>query len=174
MKTSHYFSIFFIITFATICFGLPIQAETAPDNSSYSSVEERRLQEQLNEKGQIPSDTDSLISRQNDLKILEESVDMKLAEVEKKIAELKKVRSSIEALLGEKDAEKQRRLNVLAKIYEKMAADKAALAIAGLDRQLASDLLSAMKPKSAGQVLDFLPRAITSELTTKFSATQLE
>lgn len=174
MKTSHYYPIFIVFLLATICFKIPVHAETTAENSDYSSVEERRLQEQLKAKGETPSDTDSLISRQNDLKILEQSVDMKLAEVEKKIAELKKARASIEALLTKKDAEEQQRLNGLAKIYEKMAADKAALAIAGLDIELASDLLSAMKPKAAAEVLNQLPRAITSELTTKFSATQLE
>ena len=156
---------------------LPISFSFAEEQvaEQYDSVEERRLQQQLDNKPQTTSaDIDKLLRRQNDLKILEESVDRKLAEIEKKIKELKKTKAAIEALLDQKDAVELQRLKQLAKIYESMPTDRAARAIAGLDRQLATDLLTAMKTKSVAQILAAMPQSVAIDLTTRVSATQLE
>lgn len=145
------------------------------DAKEYDSVEERRLQGQLNNNAPVSNtDIDNILRRQNDLKILEETVDRKLAEVEKKIAELKKTKSAIQALLAQKDAVELSRLKQLAKIYEQMATDKAARAIAGLDRELATDLLTRMKTKSVASILATMPQSVAIDLTTRVSATQLE
>lgn len=141
----------------------------------FESVEERRLQELLDNRAPVSNtDIDNILRRQNDLKILEETVDRKLAEVEKKIAELKRTKAAIEELLAQKDAVELSRLKQLAKIYEQMATDKAARAIAGLDRGLATDLLTQMKTKSVASILAAMPQSVAIDLTTRVSATQLE
>lgn len=143
--------------------------------TEYNSVEERRLADQLNSSRPSSNiDIDKILRRQNELKILEETVDRKLAEVDKKIAELKRTKAAIKELLAQKDAEEIRRIKLLAKIYEQMATDKAARAIAGLNRQLATDLLTAMKTKSVANILAAMPQSVAIDLTTRVSATQIE
>ncbi len=171
----HRQSILFLI-FLSLSISNPLAVYGKDSNSQqFSSVEERRLQQQLDNKPESAgTDIEKLLGRQNDLKILEENVDRKLAEVEKKIAELKKIKAAIEALVGQKDAVELQRIKQLAKIYESMPTDRAAKAIAGLDRQLATDLLTAMKTKSVAQILAAMPQSVAIDLTTRVSATQLE
>ena len=55
-----------------------------------------------------------------------------------------------------------------------MSPDKAAMAITGLDKQLAADLLGAMKTKAAAKILDQISQQKARELSTTFSTIQLE
>lgn len=176
---NNFFTRLFLASFSILLISLVILPTTSvgknENSKEFDSVEERRLQEQLdNSSPTSNADIDKILRRQNDLKILEETVDRKLAEVEKKIVELKRTKTAIEALLAQKDAVELSRLKQLAKIYEQMATDKAARAIAGLDRQLATDLLTKMKTKSVASILAAMPQSVAIDLTTRVSATQLE
>ena len=105
---------------------------------------------------------------------LEGGVDKKLAEIDNKLDQLRKLQQKIESLLEKKSAEEKKRLQGLAKIYEKMNPAKASLAIAGLDQQLAADLLANMKVKSAAKILDQSSKQKATQLSTTFSTLQLE
>ena len=54
-----------------------------------------------------------------------------------------------------------------------MSPVKAAQAIAGLDHQLAADLLANMKVKAAAKILDQISKQKATELSTTFSTLQL-
>ncbi|CAG37390.1 MotE family protein [Desulfotalea psychrophila] len=146
----------------------------AAESTEYGSVEERRLEASLVQNAKDEEiRLDTIIARKNELKILEKAVDKKLVQVEEKITELKKIKLAIDSLLEKRSATELAKLETLAKIYGKMDAPRAARAIASLDRKLASNLLAAMKAKSAAKILDQLPPRIAGELTTKVSGTQL-
>lgn len=149
-------------------------SEEAPP-AEYSSVEERRLMETAKEEhGGTPGEKEQLELQKKELKTLEETVDKKLAEIDNKIAELKKQQAKLAELMAEKSAAEIKKTEELAKIYEKMSPEKAALAISGLEQQLAADLLAKMKVKSAAKILDQITKQKATELSTTFSTIQLE
>ena len=144
-----------------------LSAEKNPP-ASYSSVEERRILTKMQE-AQANDPQKELPIRERELKTLNEEVDKKLGEINQKLEELRTMQKNLTTLLAQKDAEELKRIQELGKIYEKMAPDKAAFAMATMDEKLATDLLANMKVKSAAKILNVLDRKKTSELSTTFS-----
>ena len=152
-----------------------IQAAETGSQESYGSVEERRIENSiLQEREKIRKEREDIALREKELKTLEESVDKKLAEMDNKLAELRQQQKKIELLLTAKSAEEKKRIQDLAKLYEKMAPVKAALSLSGLEQQLAADLLASMKVKAAAKILDQISKQKATELSTTFSTLQLE
>lgn len=149
-------------------------ADTDPAKN-YGSVEERRINASiLQERENIRKEREEISLRKKDLKTLEEGVDKKLTEIDAKLEELRKLQDKIESLLAGKSAKEKKKLQELASIYQKMVPEKAALAISGLDQQLAADLLANMKAKAAAKILDQISKQKATELSTTFSTLQLE
>jgi len=141
----------------------------------YGSVEERRIDNSIvQERESIRKEWQGIALRKKELKSLEEGVDKKLAEMDQKLKELRKLQNKIDALLATKATEEQKRIRELAGIYQKMSPAKAALALTGLDHQLAADLLANMKTKAAAKILDQISRQKATEISTTFSTLQLE
>lgn len=160
---------------STLIFLLSIIPSAFSADSSYSSVEERRIEKTIvEERAKIRKEREEIDLRKKELKSLEEGVDKKLAEIDNKLASLKSLQNRIETLLEEKSAVEQKQIESLAKIYEKMNPTKAALALTGLEQQLASDLLGKMKVKSAAKILDQVSRQKTTEISTTYTTLQLE
>ena len=154
---------------------VPCAGEEVTDDQSYQSVEERRIYALMQEEREkVFQEKKDLELREKELKTLELSVDKKLAEIDKRLAELKNMRNKIEALLAEKSTEEKKRIKDLSAIYEKMAPQRAALAMSGMAPNLATELLANMKPKAAAEVLDMLNKQTTSELSTVFTTIQIE
>ncbi len=175
MKSSENLSLLsaFAILFFSSC--LSLHAAETSDSTEFSSVEERRLQNTIvMERANIRKEHSGIVLKKKELKTLEEGVDKKLAEIDNKLEQLRKLQKKIESLLEEKSAEEKKRLQGLAKIYEKMNPARASLAIAGLDQQLAADLLANMKVKSAAKILDQSSKQKATQLSTTFSTLQLE
>jgi flagellar motility protein MotE (MotC chaperone) len=143
--------------------------------AAFSSVEERRITNSLvEERTSLRKEREELDLRKKELKTLEEGVDKKLVDIDRKLEELVNLQKKIDELLAAKNAVEQKRIKDLAAIYEKMAPAKAAQAITGLEQRLAADLLAAMKTKAAAKVLDQLAKQKVSDLSTTFSTIQLE
>ncbi len=155
-----------------------IQAADAvsPDAAkNYGSVEERRIDATIiQERTSLRREREDIAMRKKELKTLEEGVDKKLTEMDAKLDELQILQKKIESLLADKSTEENKRVQDLANIYQKMSPDKAALAITGLDQQLAADLLAKMKAKAAAKILDQTTKLTTTELSTTFTTLQLE
>jgi flagellar motility protein MotE (MotC chaperone) len=150
-------------------------AEDLNATKSYETVEQRRIEDTiLQERANIRKEREEISLRKKELKTLEESVDKKLADIDSKLQELSDLQKRIELLLEKKSAEEKKRLKNLAVIYERMSPGKAALALSGLEEQLAADLLAAMKVKAAAKILDQTTKQKTAELSTTFSTLQLE
>ena len=159
----------------TTSFSLYAQ-ETAPtEDLEFSSVEERRLHATMKEeRAMIFEEKKELALREKELKTLEDAVDKKLAEIDKKLEELERSKQQLNELLAVKSAQEVKKIQDLSKIYEKMDPVKAALALSGLEQQLAADLLANMKVKSAAKILDSLNKPQATEISKTFSTIQLE
>lgn len=166
---------FFLCTAIAIIFSQHLQAAEVEPRENFGSVEERRIEHSLiEERANIRKEREDISLREKELKTLEDSVDKKLAEMDNKLEELRQQQKKIEALLAVKTEEEQRRTQELAKIYEKMSPDKAAISLSGLDQRLAADLLASMKVKAAAKILDQISKQKATELSTAFSTLQLE
>jgi flagellar motility protein MotE (MotC chaperone) len=169
-------SILFAATSAIIAASCTfLHAAGSPEKDNYSSVEERRLQHQVTqERANVRKEQVEIILKKKELKTLEGVVDKKLAEIENKLAELRKLQDKLKLLLTEKSAEEKKRVKNLASIYARMTPEKASLALSGLDQQLAADLLASMKVKAAAKILDQTSKNKTTQLSTTFSTILLE
>ncbi len=165
-----------LLTIATVLI-LSQNAQAAEDveQDTFSSVEERRIDNTiLQERANIRKEREDTDLRKKELKSLEEGVDKKLADIDRKLEELRNLQKKIETLLAAKTAVEKKRIENLAGIYEKMVPAKAALALSGLEQKLAADLLAGMKAKAAAKILDQIAKQKASELSTTFSTLQLE
>lgn len=135
----------------------------AVQDQQYGSVEERRIMETLQGEG-VPfaREREDLENKKKELKRLE-------SEVDKKIEQLNQLRVRIEKLLEQKSAEEQKRIGELAKVYEKMTSEKAAMVMGSVEQELAISILAKMKTKSAAKILNNMEREKAAKLTTAFS-----
>jgi flagellar motility protein MotE (MotC chaperone) len=163
--------VFFALLIVKLIFALPIPAQAQPappsipsETEAHSSVEERRLLDSLQSpnRGPLAQERAALEKRTMELKVLEEEVD-------KKIEQLNQLRQQIEDLLAEKDAEELNRIEELARMYERMNADKAAQILASIDEQLAVAILGVMRTKAAAGILNNMDREKAASLTSTFS-----
>ena len=170
----HGYSFFILLVFILPAIPLPSAAENG-GLQEFGSVEERRLYEDIiKENKALRAEKKDLGAQQMELKTLEEGVDKKLAEIDRKLEELATLQKKIDDLLAAKTEAEKKRIDELAAIYDKMTPIKAAKAMSGLDQRLAADILDAMKTKAAARVLDQLAKQKATELSATFSTLQLE
>jgi len=152
-----------------------IHAADTDSPKNYSSVEERRIDNSiLQERINIRKEREEIAMRKKELKTLEEGVDNKITVIDMKLEELRTLQNKIESLLASKSVKEKKKLKELAGIYQKMSPAKAALVLADLDQQLATDLLANMKVKSAAKILDQISKQKATELSTTYTTLQLE
>ncbi|MBW6521350.1 MAG: hypothetical protein K0A99_10140 [Desulfoarculaceae bacterium] len=154
----------------------PAQEKAPAPRKSFSSVEERRLYTTLEqERAGLQEKIKVLADREKELKTLEQEVDKKFEQMDQKLQELKKLQQTTEELLARKDQAELKMIQDLSNIYSKMAPEKAALALSSLeDQQLAADLITNMKTKSAARILEQLNKLQVSALTTTLSTLSSE
>jgi flagellar motility protein MotE (MotC chaperone) len=139
-----------------------------PTEPQVASVEERRLnyaiaQERERLLAEYRQKEETLNLREIELKTL-------AGEVDKKLAELRQLKSELAALVGQKENLQAKRLNDLGKMYEKMEAAQAAELIQELDEGLAVDILARMKSKSVGRLLNHLDSDKAARLSAAYSS----
>lgn len=151
-------------------------AAKTDQKKSYSSVEERRLFNTLEqERAGLQEKIKVLADKEKELKTLTQEVDKKFDLLDKKIREFKKIQEKTEELLALKDQAELKKITELSTIYAKMSPEKAALALSSLDdQQLAADLITNMKAKSAAKILEQLDKLKAAELTTRLSTLSTE
>lgn len=141
----------------------PVPGKTGQEKQ-YGSVEERRIMESLQRESDSPlnKERDELENKKKELKRLE-------SEVDKKLEQLNQMRVKIEKLLAEKEAKESKKVQDLAKMYEKMAPEKVAQLLGTIDQELAISILAKMKPKTAAKILNNIDREKAAILSTAFS-----
>ncbi|MDO8427534.1 MAG: hypothetical protein Q7T24_08470 [Deltaproteobacteria bacterium] len=97
-----------------------------------------------------------LDSREEELKIKEERIAAIRGDVEARIAELKRLHSSIEAFVKKIDEVNDERVKRLVKIYEYMSPEEAAARIEKLDQGTAVMILASVSEKKAAKILGFV------------------
>lgn len=111
-------------------------------------VEARRVLSRLKEeRARFAKREESLEKRENELKILQ-------AEVDKKFERLRQLRNEVEEMLSKKDQVESEKVRKLSKIYQKREPAGAAASLAAMDQDLAISVLSMMRDKYAGEILD--------------------
>jgi flagellar motility protein MotE (MotC chaperone) len=83
----------------------------------------------------------------------EERLKILNADMLARIDELKKLKAEIEGISKGLDAKKKEQLGKVVKMYESMPAEEAARAISKLDDETAVQILTALKSRSAGQIM---------------------
>ena len=165
----------FILSAALILpFWCPMLNAAEPEPISgeeFSSVEERRLHVRIIEdQASLIDEKKALVLEETRLENLKNEIDEKLAQIERKLAEMATQKQALETLLTEKQGKEQQRIKNLGRIYENMDPILAAQAVADLDRQVAAAILATMKPRSAAKILNGLSREQASEISRFFLA----
>jgi flagellar motility protein MotE (MotC chaperone) len=144
---------------------IPVDTGKTGQEKQYGSVEERRIMESLQGENASPltKERDDLEYKKKELKRLE-------SEVDKKLDQLNQLRVRTEQLMAEKDAKELKRIQDLAKMYEKMSPEKAATVLITIDQELAVSILAKMKIKSAARILNNIEREKAAKLSTAFSS----
>ena len=151
------------------------KAPALEEQTTFKSVEERRIYAVLqNERDNLEEERKVIALKEKELKTLQEEADKKIELLDKKLVELKDLQTKIETLLAEKDVQEVKKTKNLSLIYAKMTPDRAALAMATIDEQLAADLLANMKVKSAAKILDRMDKLKASQLSTTFTTIKVE
>ena len=152
----------FIRTLLGLVFCLALAGAAYGQNQA-GSVEERRLRSAMQEEVErLRLRQEGIARRELELKTLE-------VEVDKKLAELKRVREELTVLLARKDEEEAKKLRELSAVYEKMESARAAQVLAALDENLAIALLGGMKSRSAGKILDQMEKSTAARLSAGFA-----
>ncbi len=106
-----------------------------------------------------------LDSREEELKAREERVFAVREDVNARIAELKRLHGTIEALVKKIDEINGERVKRLVKIYESMSPEEAAARIEKLDQDLAVMILASVNEKKAAKILGFVDVAKSVKLS---------
>ncbi len=123
-------------------------------------VEARRILTNFNdERLKLEKKQQFLDKRETELKILQ-------SEVDNKLKQLTELRNEMEKLLAQKNDAEHDRLKKLSMIYQKRDPAGAALTLASMEKDLAVSILSMMRDKYAGKILDQMEKKKAVEYST--------
>ena len=123
-------------------------------------VEARRILSDLKtEMADLAEREKKIAARENELKIIQQEVD-------NKIGQLKRLRTELERLLAEKQTVEKEKVKQLSKIYQKREPAGAARSLADMEKGLAVSILSMMRDKYAGAILDNMDHQKAVEYST--------
>jgi flagellar motility protein MotE (MotC chaperone) len=123
-------------------------------------TEARRILSNLNEERlRIEERQQVLDRREDELKILQ-------LEVDKKLSQLEELREDLDQMFAQKDEVEHDKVKKLSLIYQKRNPAGAAATLASMDKHLAVSILSMMRDKSAGKILDQMDKKTAVEYST--------
>ena len=123
-------------------------------------VEARRVLSDLKEeRSRFNRQKQLLDRRENELKILQQEVD-------KKLKRLTTLREELQELLVQKAEKENAKVKKLSRIYQKRDPAGAAVSLASMKKDLAVSILSLMRDKYAGEILDNMDREKAVEYST--------
>ena len=158
-------AVFILVVVATGASPVQAQNDAVLDQEA-ENVEQRRIIALLQQQRDVLSKREAqLDEREKELKILQ-------GEVEKKLARLEKARTVLEDLLNQKERIEGQRLADLSGIYQRMDPARAAAALDTMEQDLAIGILSQMRSKGAGEILNEMSKEKAAELSRAF--TQLD
>lgn len=133
------------------------------DGSDSLTLEEKRIVALLRNKlSDLETREEEISQKEKELKILHR-------EVEDKLKQMRELRQDLEQSLKEKHRAQKAKVKELSGIFENMNAARAAAAMLSMDRELAIGILSNMRRKLAGEVLDQMPGEDAAEISRDYS-----
>lgn len=117
-------------------------------------------------------ETKSANRRESELAAKERALTAMEKSIDDKLAEMKKVESSIKKLLDEADVLKDARIKRQVDTYAAMKPKQAAEVLSNMDQELAVKILTGMKPKMAGEIMTFVKTDKAAKLTEAMSRVQ--
>lgn len=134
------------------------------DMLAESAIPQAKVGESQEAKGANRREAE-LAAKERALTAMEKSIDDKLAE-------LKRVESSIKKLLDEADSLKDARIKRQVDTYMAMKPKQAAEVLSNMDQELAVKILTGMKPKVAGEIMTYVKTEKAAKLTEAMTRIQ--
>ena len=126
-------------------------------------LEEKRIVSLLKNKlTELDEKEKAIQTREEELKVLR-------GDVENKLEQMRSLRQDLQETLGQQRQVQKARVKELSGIYENMNPARAAQAMLAMDRKLAIGILSNMRRKLAGEVLDQMPGEKAAEMSRDYS-----
>jgi len=146
----------------------PQATETVPviDETKSPSVHEKSLMNNLLEKQK------QLDNREKLLKEEERKIEELKKEVAEKMETLRVLQENMSPSLEVQKAEKDKKYQILAKMYEVTPPEKAAAIFEKMDRKMAAEIMLRMSSKKAGAVWAHINRDVGVEIVREITSTQ--
>lgn len=112
---------------------------------------------------------EELDERENGLLLLEDLLKVTEKRIEEKIAELKQIEATIQDLLKKHDAQEEKKLQSLVKMYEAMKPKDAARIFESLDMSILIQVVERMKERRVAPVMAAMQSESAKRLTTELA-----
>jgi len=139
-------------------------APEEPDMLAQTAIPQPKVGESVGSKDANRREAE-LAAKERALTAMEKSVDDKLAE-------LKRVETSIKKLLDQADSLKDARIKRQVETYQAMKPKQAAEVLSNMDQELAVKILTGMKPKVAGEIMTYVKTDKAAKLTEAMTKVQ--
>lgn len=143
-------------------------AESASKGEA-STKEGAPVEEDLSQYKKLRERKATLDLREKELNELEEELHKQKQEIEARIRKLEELRGQISTVLKERVEIDQEKVNKLVETYSNMKPKQAAEIIAGIDEDLAVEVLGKMKKKNAAEVMNLLEASKARSLSEKYA-----
>lgn len=111
----------------------------------------------------------ALDAKEEELRRMEAEIAKQKIDLEKKIADLEAARNQISSELGEKVKVDESRIDTLVQLYTNMKPPQASKVIETIDEDLAIEVLSRMKKKSAADIMNLMKPEKAQMLSEKYA-----
>jgi len=127
------------------------------------------LPEELSHLEKLRERNSALDLRERELNELEEELHKQKVEIESRIKQLEELRTQIAAVLKERIEVDQEKVMKLVETYSNMKPKQAAEILAGIDEDLAVEVLGKMKKKNAAEIMNLLEPGKARALSEKYA-----
>ncbi len=142
-----------------------VNPEIAPNPKAVASetTEDLSYLEKLRERNE------NLDLREKELNELEVELQKQKVEIESRIKQLEELRTQIATVLKERIEVDQEKVNKLVETYSNMKPKQAAEILAGIDEDLAVEVLGKMKKKNAAEIMNLLESGKARSISEKYA-----
>ncbi|MGE0761658.1 MAG: MotE family protein [Bdellovibrionales bacterium] len=132
-------------------------------------AEAGQVAEDLSHLQKLRERKESLDLREKELGELEEELQKQKAEIGSRIKQLEELRTQITAMLKDRVEVDQEKVMKLVETYSNMKPKQAADILAGIDEDLAVEVLGKMKKKNAAEIMNLLEPAKARAISEKYA-----
>jgi len=140
-----------------------------------AKAEEKKMDAKAAEgkPSQPPADWNTLMQKQEELARREQSLKILEQELTTRLEQISRLDKEIKTMLEEAKAVKDEKFKHLVDVYANMKAQNAAAALDKLDEKTAVKILSGMRGRQAGEILNFVPAHKAAKLSEALTKMQM-